>query len=98
MTKRNPPVQVIGHITRVTREGTSRNGNPTYRVAIRVADAVCDGSFLTQTDGSIGYAADNYRPDSREDGTRQNILHVNGRGRIVNITGPDRHTALYGER
>ena len=47
---------ITGQIVSVEHAATSRNGNPTYRVTLE------DGtSFLTETDGSVGYAATNFR-------------------------------------
>ncbi len=80
---------IEGTITDVKHSGTSRMGNPTYRVTLDTRF-----SALTVTDGSIGYAATNYEPHPREAMPRLNTLHINGRGRIENITGPTSRDAL----
>lgn len=69
---------IVANIVSIDRVGASRNGNPTYRLT---AD---DGrNWLTQTDGSIGYEADNYRP--RRAVVQRLALTLNGRGRVTGI-------------
>jgi hypothetical protein len=43
-------------ILKVTRMGSSPNGNPTYKLD------TTDGVFRTATDAGIAYAATNFRP------------------------------------
>ncbi len=71
--------ELVSTIKTVEHAATSRMGNPTYRVTLD------DGrSYLTETDGSIGYAATNYRPRWSQS-SEPVTLFINGRGRIVNI-------------
>lgn len=61
---------------------TSRMGNPTYRIITP------QGEWLTQTDGSVGYAARNFAPRFREESKRA-VLHlrtIRGQERVVNVT------------
>jgi hypothetical protein len=82
---------VIGHILTIEHETTSRMGNPTYRVTLT------DGQWwLTETNGSIGYGATNYRPRHHwgdDDLAREAVvLHlrtVRGQDRIWHITRED---------
>lgn len=69
-----------GKITTVEHAGTSRNGNPTYRIVLE------DGrKFLTKTDSSIGYAATNFRP-RWQDEPRTATIVTDGRGRVVDLS------------
>jgi hypothetical protein len=67
-------------ITQVERVGTSRNGNPTYRIYTTTGD-----TFLTETDGQIGYAATNYRPRRDEKFTPVKLTLI-ARNRVTDIT------------
>ena len=71
-----------GTIVSVEHAATSRMGNPTYRIKLE------DGrEFLTETDGQIGYAAQNYAPRRHLDGEpTPATLHLGARGRVWNIT------------
>lgn len=73
-----------GEIAQIERVATSRNGNPTYRVYLT------DGrSFLTETDGSVGYSVTNYRPRRGESSTPVVLTIYGKRERITSITRPD---------
>ena len=75
-------ITTTGDVDTVDHVATSRNGNPTYRVTLT------DGrSFLTETDGSVGYAATNYRP--RRGQLSPVVLTMGARGRVVRMTRPD---------
>ena len=72
-----------GTVESIDHAATSRNGNPTYRVTLT------DGrSFLTETDGSVGYAATNYRPDRRHPDAGV-ALTLGLRSRVVSIERVD---------
>lgn len=45
--------QLTAVVASVTHAGTSKSGNPTWRVGIYVAG--CQLSFLTATDAQVGY-------------------------------------------
>lgn len=71
---------ILGRIDDVEHAATSRNGNPTYRLKLD------DGrTFLTVTDGGIGYAATNYRPRRHLGPADVVRLYVDGRGRVWDI-------------
>ena len=71
---------IRGVIRSVSHAASSRNGNPTYRITLD------DGmSYLTETDGSIGYGATNFRPHSAR-GSHYVELTMHGQ-RIVDIRG-----------
>lgn len=70
-----------GDVATVEHAATSRMGNPTYRVTLT------DGrSYLTETDGQVGYKATNYRPHSLCRPVVHVTLTLTGRGRIVDMT------------
>ncbi len=80
-----------GVVQSVERAGTSRSGNPTYRLTLT------DGrQFLTATDSTVGYEATNWAP-GRRNAAPAVVLTLNGRGRVVDIdadvTGPVTITA-----
>ena len=75
--------KITGEIAQIDRVATSRNGNPTYRVTL------IDGrSYLTETDGSVGYEAANYRP-RRGEPSHVEITLYGKRERIMSITRLD---------
>lgn len=94
-----PEFKVTGRITNVERVGTSTNGNPTHAITIRTPDG-STSTYRTETDGSVGYGAQNYHPHSQEHGSpRENTLTVRGkRERVVAIDGPTRAEALQALR
>jgi hypothetical protein len=70
---------IRGIVATVEHAATSRNNNPTYRVTLD------DGrTFLTETDGSVGYGATNFRPD-RQGEPFVTTLTIGARGRIVRM-------------
>jgi len=62
---------------------TSRNGNPTFRV---VTD---DGTYLTETDGSIGYSIGNYTNSRIGLIGKPVVLTLTRNGRVTHMTGTD---------
>ena len=47
---------IVTGVMDVARNGTSRNGNPIYKVV------TLDGTWNTATDSQLSYAATNFRP------------------------------------
>jgi hypothetical protein len=83
MTRGGRLQTVTGDVAQVDHVATSGSGNPTYRVRL------VDGrSFLTKTDGGIGYSATNYRPHSLNRPVSPVVLTLR-RGRIIDIKRPD---------
>lgn len=81
-----------GEIVEVSHVGTSRDGNPTYRLTLT------DGrAYLTETDSASGWSAPNYRP-RRHWGQRGLLvtLHLHGQ-RVTQIEGPDALDLYLGE-
>jgi hypothetical protein len=77
------PRTKTGNVDTVEHAGTSHMGNPTYRVTFT------DGrSYLTETDGSIGYAATNYRPHSLNEPVVTVVATFRG-GRIIKMERVD---------
>jgi hypothetical protein len=72
---------ISARITDVQHAATSRAGNPTYRIT---AD---DGTtYLTETDGSVGYGARNFLPRWRDDyAPTPVVLWIGDRGRVTHI-------------
>ncbi len=70
--------KVRGEVASVKHVATSRSGNPTYRVTL------ADGrSWLTETDGAVGYGARNVAPSHGEHHT---VTLTIRRGRIIYMT------------
>lgn len=68
----------VGDVASVEHSGTSRNGNPSYRITL------ADGrAFVTASDASCGYSATNYRPTR---GATRRVALTLSRGRVVDIT------------
>lgn len=70
-------------ITDVTHHTTSSMGNPTYR--IHTDDGL---SYLTETNGQVGYKADNYRP-RRSGETVAAVLTLTQSGRVRDISAAE---------
>ena len=71
----------IVKFTGAKRYGTSRNGNPTWN--IYTAD---DGSYRTQSDGSIGYQMANYSGGPNSLVGRLVLLRMTAAGRVWDMT------------
>lgn len=79
MTKKT----TTGIVAAVELAGASQSGNLTYRITLD------DGrTFLTLTDGQVGYAATNYRPSS-DQAPREVVLTLDGRDRVTGISYAD---------
>jgi hypothetical protein len=72
---------IPARIVDVQHVATSRAGNPTYRLTLD------DGtSYLTETDGSVGYGARNFLPHHLNGHAPVPVLLTIGdRGRVVHI-------------
>jgi hypothetical protein len=72
---------IPARIVDVQHVATSRAGNPTHRLTLD------DGTtYLTETDGSVGYGTRNFLPHHRNDYAPVPVLLTIGdRGRVVHI-------------
>lgn len=74
---------VTGDVAQIDYVSTSGNGNPTYRVRL------VDGrSWLTETDGQVGYGITNFRPHPLHTPVSPVVLTIRG-GRIIYATRPE---------
>jgi hypothetical protein len=78
MTARRTTTETVV-LASIDHAATSHNGNPTYRLT-------CDDgrTYLTETDGGVGYEATNYRSGYRRHDPRI-VLTIGARGRVVGM-------------
>lgn len=72
------PIMRRGRLTHVERLPASRLGNPRFRLTLDERE-----TFLTQTDGAVGYAVDNFRVG------RKVVLTLTRAGRVSDMTYED---------